>query len=464
MEAAVKTSSRLADSAASSSLTRNRLFIPIQTLVLVLLAARPAAGFELRRSEDGRALVWNRQAINVVLDSEGAPPTEGVEDAVRAGFAAWTDSGVPMKVKLRSRSRAGEVGKDGTNVIRWVSAEWPYEERVVAMTVSLYRRSTAAIREADIVLNARDHAWGVSTEGTDTLDIQNVLAHEAGHLFGVAHSPDPEATMFATTPAGEVTKRTLSADDRAAVDALIIELSTRFDIKAEARREAEPTRGTASNALGRQGAGCSASGRAATRGWLSYALLLGSLLLLRRRLVRRGAQLLAALLALQPSTAGATVVHHLGLDDLARRAEAVVEGRVVAERSYWEKGMIVTSVTIKVSRCHAGRCAGATEVILRSPGGAVGDEVMVVDGAPRFRLGEKLLVLGRGPAQDMRAIGLRLGVFHIQRDIAYRDLSQLHLVNHRGAPVSGAVARLSVDALRQRIRQARSPLPDHSGH
>jgi hypothetical protein len=46
-----------------------------------------------------------------------------------------------------------------------------------------------------------------------TVDVQNTVTHEAGHLIGFAHSPDPESTMFATAMLNETTKRDLTADD-----------------------------------------------------------------------------------------------------------------------------------------------------------------------------------------------------------------------------------------------------------
>src|SRR5262249_39021053 len=40
-------------------------------------------------------------------------------------------------------------------------------------------------------------------------DVQNIVTHELGHALGLAHSPDPASTMFATAPIGETSKRVL---------------------------------------------------------------------------------------------------------------------------------------------------------------------------------------------------------------------------------------------------------------
>ena len=46
------------------------------------------------------------------------------------------------------------------------------------------------------------------------IDVQNTVTHEAGHTLGLDRPPDhPEATMYASGPSGETSKRILAADD-----------------------------------------------------------------------------------------------------------------------------------------------------------------------------------------------------------------------------------------------------------
>lgn len=51
-------------------------------------------------------------------------------------------------------------------------------------------------------------------------DIQGVAAHEYGHALGLAHSTDPEATMFGSSTPPNNNKRSIEADDVAGIQAL----------------------------------------------------------------------------------------------------------------------------------------------------------------------------------------------------------------------------------------------------
>ena len=57
-------------------------------------------------------------------------------------------------------------------------------------------------------------------EDMRTVDLENVLTHEFGHYLGLAHTTDPEATMFASAVAGEILKRDLGSDDIAGICAV----------------------------------------------------------------------------------------------------------------------------------------------------------------------------------------------------------------------------------------------------
>ncbi|MCA9565311.1 MAG: matrixin family metalloprotease, partial [Myxococcales bacterium] len=122
---------------------------------------------------------------------------------------------------LTNESRAGYSSCAETtngNVIAVVSDNWPYQVDALAQTAVTYNNMTGVIVDADIELNDERFSFGVvSQSGQPFIDIQNTIAHESGHFIGLDHTSVFEATMYASAPAGQTSKRDLHQDD---VDAL----------------------------------------------------------------------------------------------------------------------------------------------------------------------------------------------------------------------------------------------------
>jgi hypothetical protein len=152
------------------------------------------------------------------------------------------------------------------------------------MTFRYYDTSNGRLLDADTVFNGEKFTWTVGGSG---YDIQNSATHEVGHIGGLGHSADPEATMYAKTQAGETKKRSLDADDVAGIEAIY----GGTEVAAVTQQEVSaPSTSASSSGVGGGGGGggCSLdrSGRPATVGDLFWSAVLVAAIVLRRRVPR----------------------------------------------------------------------------------------------------------------------------------------------------------------------------------
>lgn len=202
--------------------------------------------------EGSVALAVDRAVATWNLAAEGCSDFRLFHDGPPSGLATNLDRGA----------------HDGENRIVWREDEWPDEPEILALTTVVYRVSTGQILDADIDLNGVHHYWTDTTEpGSAATDVENTLTHELGHLIGLAHAVDPEATMYPESAPGDLEKRSLSPDDIAGIcyvyPAGLITPEAPFP-------RGMPLQGT-----------CSAAPGGGSSAWLLFAVSL--LLLLRRR-------------------------------------------------------------------------------------------------------------------------------------------------------------------------------------
>jgi hypothetical protein len=88
-----------------------------------------------------------------------------------------------------------------------------------------------------------------------------------------------------------------------------------------------------------------------------------------------------------------SLVIKLSLEELVAQAGWIVVGIVSSQKSQWnaEHSQIHTLVTVTVEEWVKGEPRG-NEIIIKIPGGQVGEVSQMVGGSPNFRIGEKVLV------------------------------------------------------------------------
>jgi hypothetical protein len=181
----------------------------------------------------GVALRWKERCIGFSVQSDGSYffSAELLAELVSQAFGAWSsvdcDAGHPhflLKRQADATCAVPEynidfnVDKGNANVVMFRDDVWPYPgyEDGLALTTLTYDSENGEIYDADIEINTFGFAF--STTDTDvTYDLLATLQHETGHFLGIAHSPEPDATMQAVPAYGTTARRKLTADDVAAV-------------------------------------------------------------------------------------------------------------------------------------------------------------------------------------------------------------------------------------------------------
>lgn len=162
------------------------------------------------------------------------------------------------------------------------------------------------------------------------------------------------------------------------------------------------------------------------------------------------------LLAVSLASVKATTVVPPTFDQLVQQAELVFQGTVMDVKSVWEgqgaQSHIETYVTFQVAENVKGD-AGASYTI-RMLGGKVGEDALIVDGAPRFEVGDReILFVEHNYDQFVPLVGIAHGRFHVQSDEATgRDI----IVNDEGEPVKN-VAKLGHEEQSATAAEALSP-------
>jgi hypothetical protein len=170
---------------------------------------------------------------------------------------------------------------------------------------------------------------------------------------------------------------------------------------------------------------------------------------------------LAALLS--PTSADATTMAALTLEDLTVRASDIVQGTVTELTPRWSGGFLLTDVTVEVTTCLKGSCLADT-LQVQVFGGTADGYVVEAAGSARYAAGEQVLLflepVGGSGQVRLRTAGMALGKFHValagDLPVVERSLEGLELLGP-AREVAVTESRLALDELERRIALVLAP-------
>src|SRR5262245_5377325 len=162
-------------------------------------------------------------------------------------------------------------------------------------------------------------------------------------------------------------------------------------------------------------------------------------------------------------SAGATTLLRMGLPELVKNSDRVVQARAVDKHVYWDQAsrQIFTDTTFEVLDSPKGR--GPARITIKLMGGRIDPYELVVEGTPEFGVGDEVLLFTEPLPDGKRQLaGFTQGVMRITRDaqtgaaFAESDsLMSVHFAGEAGKPGAGVSrrSRSPLEPLKAEIRR-----------
>ena len=202
----------------------------------------------------GIPLFWASRCIGYSIQEDASAQVTfaQTEQVVKSAFASWAsavcaDGGTPQMLVTEAapavcHQHEYNQTRGNANIIMYHDDTWPYEGQsnaTLALTTVTYDIDTGEIYDADMELNSADNHFTLGDTGVD-FDLLSIVTHETGHFQGMAHSANPEATMWPSYTPGTISLRDLSADDKAGICAIYPSTPANSDCNATPRHGFSP--------------------------------------------------------------------------------------------------------------------------------------------------------------------------------------------------------------------------------
>jgi hypothetical protein len=182
-------------------------------------------------------LKWAKLPVHYYVTDRGVNGVSSTQfrDAAARAFSSWQGvTTASVSSQFAGFTSANPFDDDGQTTLGFLSR--PDLDRVLGATDFLIDNTTGEIVEADIFFNSA-FSWSVAQAGeSGRFDLESIILHETGHLFGLGHSSlgetelragggrrviAAEAVMFpiAMSP-GDISGRRPRADDIAGLSEL----------------------------------------------------------------------------------------------------------------------------------------------------------------------------------------------------------------------------------------------------
>jgi hypothetical protein len=182
--------------------------------------------------DQGELLAWPGACVSYALTRAASRQVNLTDAKILAAraFQAWqlvTCPGTGSPPSIVATDAFGIVdcslheynrGAGNANIIAFRDDTWDYQDAdALALTSMSFNERTGDILDADIEINATVPLTTTGDVPPSGYDLLSILTHEAGHFLGLAHSPNPTATMYAYYQQGTADWRSPSDDDIAGI-------------------------------------------------------------------------------------------------------------------------------------------------------------------------------------------------------------------------------------------------------